>query len=302
MAQTTRTDVKPSTPEFWNAISINALRGNTVLPQLIRTDLSNDIADVGDTVNISKRGSVTAREKAEDTAITTDGPSTTKVAVSLDTHLYVAWKLEDSAGSVAISNAIRNVETGIIAIAERIESDIAALHSEIATEVGTAGTDINKATLLAARKALNDQKSPQTGRNLIVSTKDDVALLGIEHFTGANTRDMEGLRALREASIGRLFGFDVYMSQYVDVTAGAPDTTHNMAFHEDAFALVSRPLILPPERAGAQAMIFMDPVTGIAMRYTKQWDVNHLATVHVIDVLYGVKAIDEDRLAVEVIS
>lgn len=302
MAEITQTSVDPSTPEFWHAIAIGALRGNTVLPQLVRRDLSQDIASQGDTVNISKRGSLTARDKAASTDITTDGPSNTKVPVVLDTHKYVAWTLEDSAGSVAVANAIQYVEDGIIAIAEAMEADLAALHSEIANDVGTAGTDLSRATVLAARKQLNDQKCPQTGRVLIVSTKDEIALLDDERYARMDARGPGGRSALEEATLGKIHGFQTYMSQYVDVTAGAPDTTHNMAFHRDAFALVSRPLALPPERTGAESMIFLDPVTGVALRYTKQWSINKLGMTHVIDLLYGVKAIDEDRLAVEVIG
>jgi hypothetical protein len=88
----------------------------------------------------------------------------------------------------------------------------------------------------------------------------------------------------------------------VEVTSGTPDTTHNIAFHGDAFMLATRPLALPEPGSGAIGQILVDPDTNIAMRYTRQWDARQLKTQHVLDVLFGVKAVDEDRLAVEVKS
>jgi hypothetical protein len=302
MAEIQQTNVSTATPEFWFAIAIGALRGVTVMPKLIRTDMRNEVAARGKTVNITKRGALTVQTKTGGNPVVPEGPSNTKVPVTLEHHKYVSWTLEDAAGSVAIDDAVNYIQDGMTAIAEEIEGDILTLHSEIATSVGTAGTDLSKASILAARKTLNDQKCPQTGRVIICSTKDDVALLNLEQFTRADARGARGQTALDEAHLGRVFGFDTYMSQFIDVTPGAPDSTHNIAFHKNAFALVSRPLALPPEQSGATSMIFLDKKTGIAVRITKQWNITALATTWVIDLLYGYAALDEDRCAVHLLA
>lgn len=301
MANITATSVADATPQFWAAKAIGALSANLVMAGLVNRDVADVVQNVGDTINVTKRGSLTVRDKSADTVVTPDAPANTKVPVVLNKHKYVAWYLEDNASAKGIEDALNYVQDGMIAIAEAIETDLLALHASIANSVGTAGTDIGDATLLLARKQLNIQRCPMMGRNLIISPKDEVALLGLDKFTAADARGDNGV-ALSEARLGRIYGFDCYMSQLVDVTAGTPDTTHNLAFHGDAFTLAMRPMPLPASGSGAIGAYVVDPVTGLALRYTRQWDSNNLATKHVIDVLYGVAAIDEDRLAVEVMG
>lgn len=301
MPNITSTQTGVATPEFWLALGIGYLKANLMMARLVRRDVDRQVQQVGDTINIIKRGSLTVRDKAEGTGVTADAPANTKVAVVLDQHKYVAWHLEDLAGSLAIDAAVSYVEDGMAQLAEAIEAELLKLHSDIANSVGTAGTDLSSAALLAARKQLNDQLCPMGGRQVIISSKDEVALLDEDRLIEADKRGDQG-QALREALLGRLYGFDVYMSQLVQTSGAAPVNTHNIAFHRNAFCLASRPLALPEPGSGAIGSIVVDEDTGIAMRYTRQWDSDELKTKHVIDVLFGVKSIDEDRYAVAVLS
>lgn len=301
MPNITATSAQVAIPQFWLAMALGHLKANLVMGRLVRRDADNVIAELGDTINITKRGSLTVRDKSEDTAVTADAPTNTKVAVKLDKHKYVAWYLEDTASAKAIDDALNYVQDGAAGLAEAIESDLLALHASVANEVGTAGTDISLATLLQARKQLNDQRCPMMGRSIIVSSKDEIALLDTDRLVEADKRGDSG-EALSEAQLGRIYGFDAYMSQLVDVTAGSPDATHCLAFHGNAFMLASRPMPLPEAGSGAVGEYLVDPELNIALRYTRQWDATELKTKHVIDVLYGVQAIDEDRLAVEILT
>ncbi len=301
MAEITTTEAGPAIPEFWLMKAHGRLRAQTVLSRLVTTDVDEtEIAERGDTVTVNKRGDVTARDKTEGTNITSDAPSNTKVAVTLDTHKYVSWTLEDNAGSKAIDDAVNYVQDSMDALVEAMESDIAGLYTGIANSVGTAGSDITDATVLDARKTMSDQKCPASGRNLVVSTKDDRALLAIDKLT--DPRSEAGSRALREAQLGRLNGFDVYWSQLIEESGSAPVNTHNLAFHPLAFYLVTRPLKRPDPRSGVTVATMTDPLTGVTLRYLKQYSIDKLATVHVIDLLYGVADVDSARYAVEVLS
>lgn len=294
-----KTNAADAIPQVWLGRAIGVLSANLVMGALVRRDADNEVANVGDTINVIKRGALTVRDKAEDTDVTADAPDNTKVAVVLDKHKYVAWHVEDEASATAVADGLNYVSDAAVQLAEAIETDLLALHADVATAIGTAGTDLTKSTIIGARKALNDQKCPQMMRNLIVSTKDDAALLAIDDFVRADARGDDGT-ALEQARLGRLYGMDTYMSQLVDVTSGSPDTTHNIAFHPAAFMLAMRPLPLPRPGSGAIGTYIVDPVSGVAMRYTIQWDSDALKMKHVLDVLYGVRSIDEDRLAVVV--
>jgi hypothetical protein len=270
------------------------------MANLVTRDASEEVAEQGDTVNVIKRGDVTVRDKTEGSDITSDSPSNSKVPVVLDTHKYVSWELEDNASSKAVDNALEYIEDAMIGLAEVIDQDLLDLYSDVANDVGTAGQDITDSTVLDARQQLNDQKCPMTGRNMVVSSKDDRALLAIDKLT--DPRSVEGGQALREAQIGRLHGFDVFMDQNVRTSGSSPLITHNLAFHRNAFYLVSRQLEQPEQASGVVSSTMVDPVTGIAMRYLRQYSIKGLATTHVLDVLYGVKSVDEDRYAVEVLA
>ena len=203
MANITDSEVSVATPQFWLAIALGRLKANLMMARLVRRDADNVIAEQGDTVNVVKRGSLTVRDKTANTDITPDAPSNTKVAVVLDQHKYVAWYLEDSASAKAIDVAVGYVEHGADALAEAVETELLKLHSSIANEVGQAGREIGLAEILATRKKLNDLKCPMMGRNLIVSSKDEISLLDTDRLSSPRMLASKLVpRAATAASVG----------------------------------------------------------------------------------------------------
>lgn len=301
MANITITSAADAIPKMWLSRALGRLKAQLVLGRLARRDGDEAVAQFGDTVNIVKRGALTVRTKAPNTGVTTDAPTNTKVAVVLDKHKYVAWHAEDAASAKGIQSGLDYAQDAADALAESIEGDLLALYTEIAESVGTGGTALDEAAILAARKKLNELRCPQLGRILVLSPGAEGSVLALDKFTRADARG-DGGDALREGLLGRIYGFDTYLSQLVTQTAGPPVTDHNIACHPDAFMLVTRAMPLPASGSGALGVVMVDPDLNIAMRYTRQWDSNELKTKHVIDCLYGVKAVDEDRLAVEVLS
>ena len=93
---------------------------------------------------------------------------------------------------------------------------------------------------------------------------------------------------------------DVYISPPLKVAAadGAVVTggtlitgVENMAFHRDAFALVTAPLSTIGNGLGAQIASVTDPVTGLSLR-SRIWYEGTYSSVRVgLDVLYGVKCL-----------
>ena len=77
MANITQTSVDPAIPEFWLALALGYLKANLMMARLVRRDGDSAVAEHGDTINITKRGGLTVRDKAEDTDVTADAPSNT---------------------------------------------------------------------------------------------------------------------------------------------------------------------------------------------------------------------------------
>lgn len=70
----------------------------------------------------------------------------------------------------------------------------------------------------------------------------------------------------------------------------------NLAFHRNAFALVSKPLWLPGDKEAAYASW-----NGISVRVVKGYDMTYKKDVISFDVLYGVKTLD-NRLATRILG
>ena len=87
---------------------------------------------------------------------------------------------------------------------------------------------------------------------------------------------------LREATIGRLFGFTIVTD---------PTITQSVAYHRDAFALVTRPS-RPPEGAAKSAVVSQD---GFALRWLQHYNPLQLEDQSVVDTFVGATTLDADR-------
>jgi hypothetical protein len=269
------------------------LKNNTVLARLVRRDYENEIAQAGDTVTITKLTGLTVQDKAAGTDYALDQFSTDKVDVALDKHKYVSFLIEDPAKFMAKPDYQQAlVDEGVSKLAEQIDSDLMALYSEITTNsVGSAGTDMDADDLVDARKKLTDSKAPGNNRYVVISSKDAAALLKLEKFTSSNWNAENGA-ALVEANLGRRYGFDLFECQGVKTTGTSPVSTWNVAFHKNAFALVTRPLALPGDGSGVRA--YYANADGVGLRVMMSYQHAKGGWMVTVDVLYGVKTVREE--------
>src|SRR5579884_445843 len=268
-------------PQVWAQRALDILRENIVLVRRVARDSDYEPGWQGKQLNIPYPGTFTAQSKTEGTAATVQTPTGgATVSVTLSNHKYVDFIVEDYANAQANSQLLdRYVRPSAIALGSSLTG----------TSVGTSGTDITAATVRSARKVLNDAKVPLQDRTLIVSDKDEIALLGDASLQ--NYWAMARPEGVAEGSLGRLYGFDVFVSQLVPVVNGTPNSTKNLAFHRDAMLLATRPFRDLPAGSGVQAASIVDPETGLALRVLYQYDMANRG-VHVgYDILYGVVAL-----------
>lgn len=295
----TLTEAAVAIPEFWANVALGALKSNTVMTQLVNKDYSSVVATKGQTVNITQRGSLSVNDKETNTPIKLQNPTNTSIPVVLDKHKEISWLIEDVTNAKAIEDALNYVMDAAIAIGEQVDKDLLGLYSALSHEVGTAGVDLSIDTILAARQKLNDLRCPTSGRIMVLSSKDDVALLKDAEFTQA-TWDDSNVIALQEGTLGRKYGFTFVMDQNVRTSGVSPTTTHCLAFHRDAFALVTRPLPAPPPNSGANSSILEQD--GISIRVTNSYSQKDGGQIWTLDVLYGVAALRYGTHGVEVLT
>jgi len=201
-------------PEVWAQESLMILEANMVIANLVHRDFQNEIANFGDIVNTRRPDTFTAARKTDTDDVSTSDASSTNVQVPLNQHLYTSFLIRDGEQSKSFKDLVAEyLYPGVLSIAQSLDEIVSSMtYQFLANNAGLLGTDATKAAVIAAREKLNDNKCPLQGRNLVVTPSTEGALLGITDFVAADRIGDEGT-ALREGSLGRKFGFDIYMCQ-----------------------------------------------------------------------------------------
>ena len=192
------------------------LMNNLVFPRLVHSDFSDALAaKQGDTVQVRKPVNYIARDFDPEAGTQTQELEEGSVEVKLDKIASVDIEVSALDSALNFDSIDRLfIEPAAIALAEKLNADGLALYRDIAACVGTAGkTPSALADLAAVRGALNDALVPQFPRCAVWDTAADTAFATVPALVNAEKSGSND--ALREGSIGRVFGIDNYMSQAV---------------------------------------------------------------------------------------
>jgi len=207
------------TPTIVAKEALMRLKNNLVLGNLVYRGYSEEFAKgTGDTVKIKTPAMFTANEYNGSTIVLqsiTEGYTT----ITLNKLLDVSFAVSSKELTLDISDfGQQYIEGAVQAFAEQIDAYIAALYVDIPyfTKVSATPTEDDIADI---DKIMNLNKVPMTGRNLVLDPVTKKKYITKESFLHA---DKSGTtETLREASLGRVFGFDTYLDQSLKVhTAG----------------------------------------------------------------------------------
>ncbi len=190
---------------------------NLVFPNLIYKDFSGDFKDLGDTIQVRKPVLLEAQEFDATVGTSDQDIKEGSVTVTLDKIATVDVSIGALEGAVNVSDYNRIfIEPAAVALAQKINSDGLALYKDIPYVSGAAGTTPADLTALAnVRKALNVNKVPVNDRKAIWDPEADAKFTTIPAIVNAEKSGTT--EALRNGSIGRIFGLDNYMSQAIKV-------------------------------------------------------------------------------------
>jgi hypothetical protein len=276
------------TPEIVAREALMQLTNNAVMSRLVHRDYSSEfVAGVGDVVNVRKPATFLAKDFVSEIEI--QDANEVSVPIKMDKHYDVSFQVTSKEMTLSIEDFSEQlIKPAMLAFNDKIDADLIALHSKITNTVDLAGDAFAPADLINARKHIVNAGAPTTNRYAVIGTEAEADMLNTELFVSAEKVGDEGT-ALREASLGRKFGMDFYVDQNVD-TAGMG----GLAFHKNAFALVTRPLALP---AGAASAAIVD-YDGFGLRVVYGYDMDKKTDTISIDMLCGVKTLDEKLAAV----
>lgn len=208
-------------PEIWSARLLYALDKAHVATNLVNRNYEGVIANQGDTVHINSIGAVTVKDYTKNTNIADPEVLTTSdQTLVIDQAKYFNFQVDD-VDKAQISGEIIDTAMGRSAYALADVSD-AFLLKTIANGAASANKIGAKATLTALtasnvyenivkmRTLLDKANVPTTGRTIVVPPEVYALLLLDDRF--AKSGSDSGQNALLNGMVGRVAGFDVFMS------------------------------------------------------------------------------------------
>jgi hypothetical protein len=238
------------------------------------------------TLRVPARRTARTRTLRAGTQIINDESTELSVAVKLDTDVYNSAPITDEELTLDIvSFGTQILAPQTRAVAEGIEDVIV---SKISGATYPSTIELNNsnpyATAVAARKILNDNNVPKTGRTMLVGSAVEAAMLLSDKFIKVSELGPQATAAFSESVLGRVAGFTVVQSNAV-----AEDAAY--AYHRSAFVAA----VMPPANPDGATMSKAISYGGIGMRWLK--DYNYLTTTDrsLVDSWVGT-AVVEDNL------
>ena len=268
MANVTTTTAANFIPEMWrDAILDYAERKFQLRNQVL--DFSSMVSGGGDTLNIPKVAEETAAAKSADTAVTYSANTDGVIQLSLDQHQYEAKRIEDIVRvqeSADLFNAY--AKSMGYALAKKVENYLAVDILQAATGNDVTLSTDNTATTALIRSGL--QKLLDAGYDytdgdtfFYASPALYMSLMSLGDFTEAQKRG-DGANPNVSGNIMNIYGMPSYASVDWDDDGGTGDETGTI-FNRNGIYFAQQ----------------------IAPRVQSAYDIDHLATSVVADVLFG---------------
>ena len=274
------------TPEIIAKEALMVLRNNAVMANLVHRDYSDEfVGGVGDTITIRKPATFSAKEFGGE--IEVQDASETGIPVKMDKHLDVSFAVSAKELTMDIADfSTQFLVPAMQSFQDKIDTYLLTLAAGVKNK--HTATENIQTDVVDTRAFLTKNAAPLADRRFVYSTETETALLKTDLFVSAEKVGDTGT-ALREASLGRKYGMDFYVDQNAD-TAGID----GVAFHKNAFALVTRPLALPLGNEDASIVNY----DGFGLRVVRAYDIKTKKDTISIDMVCGVKTLDEKLAAV----
>ena len=264
-----------------SSLAIELLTRSLVLPNTVARIPGGEFAGHnGDTITVRVPQPGSARtQTTRGATITYDDVDEVPVEVTL-AHLYHGKLTSDEEMSLDLENFARQVtRVQVAAVATGGEDELAGAMNALAADASfdlADSVDDTRDKILTAREFLGDNNAPPGDRWFAVSP--DIATRVLKLLGERETANTDS--ALREAVIGRLYGFTF-------VESNALDSGTAVAYHRSGFAFANRVPVAP---RGAN-----DSATansgGIGLRQVFQYVPDSLSDASVVSTFAGASAV-----------
>jgi hypothetical protein len=223
-------DFSELNPTLWANEAIIQLLPNMVIGNLISRDFDPLVSRFGDIVNAFVPSTFTMNRKgALNEAVVVQNATGSRVQVPLNQWPTVSFLIADGEENRDQLDLVDTLLTpAVIALATGIDRILAAQvmqyvkGSNVAGHAGGATASNIQQYMLEIRQQMNTNNVPLPGRTLLMTPTTETDALQVQNFTAAYAVGDDG-SALREAALGRKYGFDIFMTQtQPQITGGQP--------------------------------------------------------------------------------
>lgn len=200
--------------EQWAQESLMLLESNMIAANMVYRDYEDIIATEGETVNARIPGTFLMKRTTDSTDVTVQAAKTTSIPVVLNQHLHVSFTIRDGEESKSF-NTLRDeyIQPAVHAIAQGADEIVLSqVYQFLTNPVGKLGLSPDEDTMVDAGKVMDINKVPMVGRQMILTPSTKAAMLKQDSVKHAEKRGDGGF-AMREGEVGRISGFNTYMSQ-----------------------------------------------------------------------------------------
>lgn len=289
-------------PEVYSSTALGLLERELLAPALVWNWNSAEFTGAqDDTVNIKVPGKLTARDRSlratgEDRKIQLDTLSETKISVKLDQFPYSAVPVTDEEMTLDITDfGSQILAPQVRAMAEKLETMMignitGATYADGVDELGTNATKVKGTiaiddfygaggngiygALVRARKTLNMRHVDANNRVLLLGADLEEELLNTPNLIKANEAGSDS--ALRDATIGRIAGFDAVVSNSIPANEA-------YVFHKTAFVMATAAPVVPDGASFGSSQ----SANGISLRWLKDYDANYAIDRSILDCFAG---------------
>lgn len=182
----------------------------------------------GEVINLKRPTKFTAAEHVAGTGSTEQDVVGENVAIQLDNHQEVKYKLTDRELAYTTEQIITDhITPAAYALADKIDQDLHALGSRVGPKAFVSGT-VNSGFITGPRKVLRNNEVPMdTGMiHYMIDAGMEAAFLDLGIFHEARIAgDGNNQAALMNGTLGQRFGVEVFASQNADVDVAALSST-----------------------------------------------------------------------------
>ncbi|MEU8621415.1 hypothetical protein [Streptomyces sp. NPDC048623] len=281
-------------PEKLAATAAVALEESLVVPAVFQREGVDQFKGAkGDAINVRVEGVLPFRtygwRNDRSTEIQFDTYAEKTVQVTFGGDIYSAVQLTDEQEAFDLNGWAKLMAKQTEAVGKGLEYQAVDYLLDAPYEITLAGAKSGRdlrGTLIRAREVMNKLRVPAEQRTLLVGSGWETALLSDDKLNlASNVGDAEAVSALKEATIGRRFGFNIVVSNELPADFA-------VAMVGSAFIFATGAPSVPQSVPFGAAASY----NGVALRWIRDYDATRMTDRSIVNTYKGFRLVEDNLI------